>query len=193
MSAHDQTSSPPTSRSLAAHGVVRGHAVGTVETLRARLAAQWTLSSLAEEVHLSRSQLVRAFDTTVGISPMAYLRQIRVEQMAQLLQTSSGQLVAAEWHRPSEGSLAGTVPLVLRLLGPLLPLPPTGMRHPSRCDGVSAAAGAGDVGDAAASRCGGCPRDRGPAGGRPARRDPRRRQQQRGPVALPERVRRHRL
>jgi len=117
MSAHDQTSSPPTSRSLAAHGVVRGHAVGTVETLRARLAAQWTLSSLAEEVHLSRSQLVRAFDTTVGISPMAYLRQIRVEQMAQLLQTSSGQLVAAEWHRPSEGSLAGTVPLVLPLLG----------------------------------------------------------------------------
>ncbi len=117
MSAHDQTSSPPTSRSLAAHGVVRGHAVGTVETLRARLAAQWTLSSLAEEVHLSRSQLVRAFDTTVGISPMAYLRQIRVEQMAQLLQTSSGQLVAAEWHRPSEGSLAGTVPLVLRLKG----------------------------------------------------------------------------
>ncbi len=117
MSAHDQTSSPPTSRSLAAHGVVRGHAVGTVETLRARLAAQWTLSSLAEEVHLSRSQLVRAFDTTVGISPMAYLRQIRVEQMAQLLQTSSGQLVAAEWHRPSEGSLAGTVPLVLRLPG----------------------------------------------------------------------------
>lgn len=117
MSAHDQTSSPPTSRSLAAHGVVLGHAVGTVETLRARLAAQWTLSSLAEEVHLSRSQLVRAFDTTVGISPMAYLRQIRVEQMAQLLQTSSGQLVAAEWHRPSEGSLAGTVPLVLRQTG----------------------------------------------------------------------------
>jgi transcriptional regulator GlxA family with amidase domain len=49
------------------------------------VAEPWTLNSLADEVHLSRSQLVRAFDATVRISPMAYLRQMRVERMARLL------------------------------------------------------------------------------------------------------------
>ncbi|MGH9058213.1 MAG: helix-turn-helix transcriptional regulator [Acidimicrobiales bacterium] len=53
--------------------------------LRTRLAERWTLNSLADEVHLSRSQLVRAFDATVGMSPMAYLRQMRGERMARLL------------------------------------------------------------------------------------------------------------
>ncbi|MGH3302745.1 MAG: helix-turn-helix domain-containing protein [Streptosporangiaceae bacterium] len=53
--------------------------------LRTRLAEPWTLTTLAEEVHLSRSQLVRSFDATVGMSPMAYLRKMRVERMARLL------------------------------------------------------------------------------------------------------------
>ncbi|GAB3924465.1 hypothetical protein GCM10011575_03560 [Microlunatus endophyticus] len=50
-----------------------------------RLAEPWTLDTLAEQVHLSRSQLVRSFDATVGTSPMAFLRQMRVERMARLL------------------------------------------------------------------------------------------------------------
>ncbi|MDA8298168.1 MAG: helix-turn-helix domain-containing protein [Actinomycetota bacterium] len=53
--------------------------------MRARLADPWTLDTLAHEANLSRSQLVRAFDATTGLSPMAYLRQMRVEQMARLL------------------------------------------------------------------------------------------------------------
>ena len=53
--------------------------------LRTRLAERRTLGSLAAEVHLSRSQLVRTFDVSVGMSPMAYLRQLRVHRMAQLL------------------------------------------------------------------------------------------------------------
>jgi transcriptional regulator GlxA family with amidase domain len=53
--------------------------------MRAQLAEPWTLDALAEEAHHSRSQLVRAFDATVGTSPMAYLRRMRVERMAQLL------------------------------------------------------------------------------------------------------------
>jgi AraC family transcriptional regulator len=65
--------------------VVRGHAVTAVNILRTRLAEAWTLDALADEVHLSSSQLVRAFDATVGMSPMAYLRQMRVEWMARLL------------------------------------------------------------------------------------------------------------
>ncbi len=67
------------------HGVVRGHVVTAVGVLRTRIAEPWTLSSLASEVHLSRSQLVRSFDAVTGNSPMAYLRQMRAEQMARLL------------------------------------------------------------------------------------------------------------
>jgi transcriptional regulator GlxA family with amidase domain len=53
--------------------------------LRDHLPEPWTLDALAKEVHLSRSQLARSFDATVGMSPMAYLRQMRVERMARLL------------------------------------------------------------------------------------------------------------
>ncbi len=67
-------------------GVVRGHvASAAVHVLRDRLAEPWTLTSLADELHLSRSQLVRAFDAPVGMSPMAYLRRTRVERMTRLL------------------------------------------------------------------------------------------------------------
>ena len=68
-----------------ARGVVRGHVVAAVGVLRCRLAEPWTLDALAREVHLSRSQLVRSFDAATGMSPMAYLRQMRVERMARLL------------------------------------------------------------------------------------------------------------
>lgn len=80
-----------------AHGVVRGHVVIAVNLLRSRLAEPWTLDALAGEVHLSRSQLVRSFDATTGLSPMAYLRQMRVEQMARLL--ASTDLSIAETAR----------------------------------------------------------------------------------------------
>jgi transcriptional regulator GlxA family with amidase domain len=56
-------------RVIGARGVVRGHVVTTVGPLRTRLAEPWTLSSLAGEVHLPRSQLVRSFDATVGDEP----------------------------------------------------------------------------------------------------------------------------
>jgi hypothetical protein len=49
--------------------------VAAVNLLRTRLAVQWTLNSLADEVYLSRSQLSLSFAATVGMSPMAYLRQ----------------------------------------------------------------------------------------------------------------------
>lgn len=71
--------------SVTPHGAVRGHVVIAVNALRGRLAEPWTLNGLADEVHLSRSQLVRAFHATVGMSPMAYLRRMRIERMAGLL------------------------------------------------------------------------------------------------------------
>ena len=73
---HTNTAEP------APHGIVRGHVVTATDVLRTRPAERWTLDSLADEVHLSRSQLVRAFDASVGMSPMAYLRRMRVERMA---------------------------------------------------------------------------------------------------------------
>jgi len=79
------------------HGVVRGHVVVAVNTLRSRLTEPRSLDALADEVHLSRPQLVRAFDATVGMSPMAYLGQMRVERMARLL--ASTDLSVAEAAR----------------------------------------------------------------------------------------------
>ncbi len=81
----------------AERGVVRGHVVVAIGVLRTRLRDPWTLAMLAEEVHLSRSQLVRAFDATVRVSPMAYLRHIRVRRMASLL--ASTDLSIAETAR----------------------------------------------------------------------------------------------
>jgi transcriptional regulator GlxA family with amidase domain len=93
---HPPDAEPQASRA-APHGVVRGHVVTAVGLLRDRLAEPWTLDTLAAEVHLSRSQLARAFDATVRTSPMAYLRQMRVERMARLL--ASTDLSVAEAAR----------------------------------------------------------------------------------------------
>ena len=79
----------------ARHGVVRGNVVVAVKLLRERMAEPWTLDTLAAEVHLSRSQLVRSFDATVGTSPMAYLRQMRVERMARLLASTDLSIAEA--------------------------------------------------------------------------------------------------
>lgn len=79
------TTGPTAPDRSATRGVVRGHVVTAVRVLRDRLTDSWALDALAREVNLSRSQLVRAFDATVGISPMAYLRKMRVERMGRLL------------------------------------------------------------------------------------------------------------
>lgn len=68
-----------------------------IQVLRPRLAEQWTLDALSAEVHLSRSQLVRCFDSATGMSPMAYLRKMRAERMARLL--ASTDLSVAEAAR----------------------------------------------------------------------------------------------
>ncbi len=90
------------------HGVVRGHVVTAVRLLRARLAEPWTLGALAEDVYLSRSQLVRSFDAMVGMSPMAYLRHIRAEQMARLLASTDLSIAEAGrsvgWTDPNYAS-----------------------------------------------------------------------------------------
>ncbi|WP_255218022.1 helix-turn-helix domain-containing protein [Micrococcus lylae] len=67
---------------------LREEARHAAHLLRGELARRWTLRALAEEVHLSRSQLGRVFVEAFGKSPIAYLAMLRVERMAHLLRTT---------------------------------------------------------------------------------------------------------
>jgi transcriptional regulator GlxA family with amidase domain len=69
--------------------------VVAVNVLRSRLPEPWALDVLAGEVHLLRSQLARSFDATVGMSPVAYLRHMRVERMARLLASTDLSIAEA--------------------------------------------------------------------------------------------------
>ncbi|MFI0350180.1 helix-turn-helix domain-containing protein [Actinomadura sp. 9N407] len=53
--------------------------------LEARPAYRWTLTELADELHLAPRYLVRIFKNATGLPPMAYLAQHRVEKAAYLL------------------------------------------------------------------------------------------------------------
>lgn len=67
---------------------LRREAHQALELLHSDLERRWKLKDLAASVHLSESQLGRLFVATVGMSPIAYLTVIRVEQMAHLLRTT---------------------------------------------------------------------------------------------------------
>jgi len=61
-------------------------AVGrAIRLLEADIARRWTLTSLADELHLAPGYLVRLFKSATGLPPMAYLAQVRAEQAAVLL------------------------------------------------------------------------------------------------------------
>lgn len=64
---------------------LRAEARDAIELLRNSPAERWTLSALAEAVHLSPSQLGRVFVDAYGKSPMTYLMTVRAEQLARLL------------------------------------------------------------------------------------------------------------
>ena len=56
-----------------------------MKLLESSIARQWTLTDLAEELHLAPGYLVRLFKATTGLPPMAYLAQVRAEHAAVLL------------------------------------------------------------------------------------------------------------
>ncbi len=56
--------------------------------LRSDLSRRWSVSDLADAVHLSSSQLRRVFVEGFGKSPIAYLTMLRAEWMAYLLRTT---------------------------------------------------------------------------------------------------------
>jgi AraC family transcriptional regulator, L-rhamnose operon transcriptional activator RhaR len=53
--------------------------------LEGSIARQWTLTDLADELHLAPGYLVRLFKAATGLPPMAYLAQVRAEHAAVLL------------------------------------------------------------------------------------------------------------
>ncbi len=58
--------------------------------LEARPSYAWSLTALADELHLTPGHLVRVFKAATGLPPMAYLNRLRVEIAAdRLLHTDS--------------------------------------------------------------------------------------------------------
>lgn len=73
---------PPRHRHLAP---LRAEAREAVRLLRQTPEQRWTLSALADAVHLSPSQLGRVFVDAYGKAPMTYLATVRAERLARLL------------------------------------------------------------------------------------------------------------
>ncbi|MGO3658743.1 MAG: helix-turn-helix transcriptional regulator [Micrococcaceae bacterium] len=65
----------------------RREIVIAIALLRSNLAHRWTVEELAREIAVSASHLTRLFRSDVGLSPAAFLRQLRADQMAELLAT----------------------------------------------------------------------------------------------------------
>jgi AraC-like DNA-binding protein len=61
-------------------------AVGqAMRLLEASLAHRWTLTELAEQLHVAPGYLIRLFKSATGLPPMAYLGRLRAETAATLL------------------------------------------------------------------------------------------------------------
>lgn len=69
--------------------IPRPEVTTAIALLRTNLQRPWRLEDLARAVALSPSQLVRLFGSQVGLSPAAFLRQLRSERMAEILISSS--------------------------------------------------------------------------------------------------------
>lgn len=92
---------PPRHRRFAP---LRNEARKAAELLRADPARHWSMTDLANEVHLSKSQVGRVFVEAYGKSPIAYLTMLRTERMAGLLRTTDASIatIAEEvgWSDP---------------------------------------------------------------------------------------------
>ncbi|MBS1698400.1 MAG: helix-turn-helix transcriptional regulator [Actinobacteria bacterium] len=73
---------------------LRGEARKVEELLRAEPARHWSMTDLADAVHLSKSQVGRVFVEAYGKSPIAYLTMLRTERMASLLRTTDAPIAA---------------------------------------------------------------------------------------------------
>lgn len=83
---------------------LRDEARKIAELLRNEPERRWSMSELAHDVHLSKSQVGRLFVEAYGKSPIAYLTMLRAERMAGLLRTTDAPIavIAREvgWSDP---------------------------------------------------------------------------------------------
>lgn len=84
----------PTAPRHRAFRPLRAEAREVAALLRGDLARRWSVSDLANAVHLSSSQLRRVFVEGYGKSPIAYLTMVRTERMAALLRTTDRPVAA---------------------------------------------------------------------------------------------------
>lgn len=87
-SSTQRATSWPTQPRLRRFVPLRAEAHRAAELLCADPVRGWSVTDLANEVHLSKSQLGRVFVEAYGKSPIAYLTMLRVERMAGLLRTT---------------------------------------------------------------------------------------------------------
>lgn len=73
---------------------LRAEARRAADLLRAEPERQWSVSALANEVHLSESQVGRLFVEAFGKSPIAYLTMLRTERMAVILRTTDAPMAS---------------------------------------------------------------------------------------------------
>lgn len=106
---------------------IRTEIRGAAELMRADLARQWRVADLAAHACLSSSQFERVFKEHYGLSPMAYLTMLRVQEMARLLRTTDLLVeqicLRVGWHnRPHTARhfrrYYGVPPTVYRRQGP---------------------------------------------------------------------------
>ncbi len=74
---------------------LRTEARKIADLLRASPQAHWTLDELADQIHLSVSQIVRVFTEAYGKTPLAFLTIIRAEELAKLLRDTDLPIEAA--------------------------------------------------------------------------------------------------
>jgi transcriptional regulator GlxA family with amidase domain len=96
---------PPDARSWVA-GLRDAEVGAALRVVHGRFAEPWTLESLAREVGMSRSSFADRFTAYVGLPPMTYLAQWRLQVAARLLQngTMSVARVAATVGYQSESA-----------------------------------------------------------------------------------------
>ena len=86
---------------------LRDESIGrALQKLHERPAHAWTLEELAKEVGVSRSMLAERFAHFVGVPPIQYLAQWRIQLAASLLRTSKASLAEIA-ERVGYGSESG--------------------------------------------------------------------------------------
>ena len=61
----------------------------TIERMEAQLHRSLTVTELADEVHLSVAQLTRVFRQATGLTPRAFLHQLRMQRARVLLERTT--------------------------------------------------------------------------------------------------------